>query len=151
MHIYKLLSEKEAANPQYSEWFHNLNTENNNLKRIVDIKIAEAITPIFSKIIAYIDQYHNLNLIDPKSPSQFWLALFDSQVLSLCLDDLDLIQENGALTAKDSHQYECRMPFFWVIKTALDCHWNKHDGMCIGVRNFTHVIMPYVHRSRYAK
>ena len=132
LHIYKILSEKETADSQYSKWLHNLSTEQKNLRKIVAIKIDEAIIPIFSKIIAYIDQYHNLNLIDPKSPSQFWLAMFDSQVLNLHSDDLDLIHNHGAATTENSHlkyQYECRMPFFWVIKEAIDCHWNKHDGI----------------------
>lgn len=128
MHIYKLLSEEEAANSQYSKWLHNLNTGKSNLRSIVGIKIEEAITPIFSKIVTYIDQYHNLNLIDSNSPSQLWLALFDSQVLNICLE---LLQVNGALTAVDLYQYECRIPFFWMIKAAVDQLWNKYNGVCI--------------------
>lgn len=130
MHIYQLLSEIEADNSQYTEWLHNLNIEKNNLRKTVAIKIDEAIAaPIFAKIIAYIDQYHNLNLIDDEHTSQFWLTMFDSKVQSLHLDDLDLTQNCGYITTENSYHYDCRMPFFWVIKAAISCQWNRHDGM----------------------
>ena len=129
MHIYRLLNELETNNSQYSEWLYNLSAEKNNLRKIVAAKIDQAVTPIFAKIIAYIDQYHNLNLLNGEQTSQFWLTMFDSKVLSLYLNDLDQMQGREAISVENSHHYECRMPFFWVIKAAIDCQWNKHDGM----------------------
>ena len=154
MHIYRLLQEREVDNHQEREadWHTNwvlgeaLNASNlevgGTFRNVLTRKINEVVIPIFAKIIASIDRNYNLDLINPKAGDtplvQFWLAMFkDSQVQQL--QYFEMAQEGkvaGLGRRMLDRDFRCKLPFFWLIKDAMDSQWDsaKNEAgifMCI--------------------
>jgi hypothetical protein len=137
MHLYKLLKEREEDRPDLSEWVLSeaLNASKlevgGTFRNVLARKIDEVVTPIFAKIIACIDGNYNLNLIDPKaqdSPrSRFWLAMFgEPKVLQLKYSEMvqgDTVPGIGG--RKTNQDFECQMPFFWLVRAAVDSQWDS--------------------------
>ena len=135
-HIYRLLQEREADRLDDSEWILREALSTNKLqlggtfRNVLIRKIDDVIDPIFAKIIAVIDQYSNLDLIDPKaeeSPlSQFWLSMFSEPTL-LRLKYSEMQGTIAGVSKKGRKLYtdfKCQMPFFWIIKDIVDCQCN---------------------------
>ena len=144
MHIYCILNERETTRPDLSDWVltEALSASSIELggtfRNVLAHKIADVVVPIFASIIACIDRYYNLNLINPKaidSPlTRFWLSMFRSpQVQQFKYSDM--IQGEKVLGIggrKREHEFECHLPFFWLIKGAIDSQWDNaksHAGM----------------------
>ena len=137
MHLYKLLKEREEDRPDLSEWVLSeaLNASKlevgGTFRNVLARKIDDVVTPIFAKIIACIDCNYNLNLIDPKaqdSPrSRFWLAMFgEPKVLHLKYSEMVQGDTVPGIGGKKSNQdFECQMPFFWLIRDAVDSQWDS--------------------------
>ena len=137
MHLYQLLKEREEDRPDLSEWVLSEALNSSKLevggtfRNVLARKIDEVVIPIFAKIIACIDCYYNLNLIDPKaqdSPrSQLWLAMFgEPKVLQLKYSEMvqgDTVPGIGG--RKSNQDFECQMPFFWLIRDAVDSQWDS--------------------------
>ena len=96
-------------------------TFRNSLTRRLD----EVITPIFAAVIAYCDQYCNLNLAkhgrDSNSVSKFWLSMFrNSEVILFNYEDMATNPKSDLGGGSVSEEFKCQMPFFWIIKEAVD-------------------------------
>ncbi len=116
---------KEAMNPRSLQ--HG-GTFRNALSRRVD----EVIVPIFSEIIASIDQNYNLDLVDPKNDnfpsSEFWLSMFrESGVMQFNYTDMITPREQvpGLGGRKAGEDYKCELPFSWLIHEAVDSQWDN--------------------------
>ena len=137
MHLYKLLKEREEDRPDLSEWVLSeaLNASKlevgGTFRNVLARRIDEVVTPIFAKIIACIDRNYNLDLIDPKAQhsqcSQFWLAMFrEPKVLQLNYSEMvqgDTVPGVGG--RKSNQDFKCRMPFFWLVRDAVDSQWDS--------------------------
>ncbi len=86
-------------------------------------KFDDVITPIFSEIIASIDQNYNLDLIDPNSTSpslsQFWLSMF--REFSFNYEDMITPREE----VPTGGDYKCELPFSWLVHEAVDSQWDN--------------------------
>ena len=132
-HIFQVLQERDQNKEGEKEWvvkeamnprsLQHGGTFRNALSR----KIDEVIIPIFSEVIASIDQNYNLDLIDPKgseSPlTQFWLSMFrECGVLQFSYTDMITPREQvpGVGGRKAREDYKCELPFSWVVHEAMD-------------------------------
>ena len=101
-------------------------TFRNSLTRRLD----EVIIPIFAAVIAFCDQYCNLNLVrginENDSVLRFWLSMFkNSDVVLFNYEDMATNPKSDIGGGKASEDFECKMPFFWIIKEAIDSIWNS--------------------------
>lgn len=137
MYLYKLLQEREADRPDLSEWVLSEALDASKLevggtfRNVLARKIDEVVIPIFAKIIATIDFNYNLDLVVPKaedSPlSQLWLAMF-SEPKVMQLKYSKMVQGNkvvGVGGRKSNQDFKCQMPFFWLIRDAVDSQWDS--------------------------
>ena len=139
MHIYRLLKEREEDRPDLSNWVLDEALSSSSLevggtfRNVLARKIDEVVIPIFAKIIASIDHHYNMDLINPKdkeSPlSKFWLAMFrDPKIQQLKYSQgVKVAGLGGRRTEQD---FKCKLPFFWLIKDAVDSQWDnaKHNA-----------------------
>ena len=139
MHIYRLLQEREVINnkPEFSNWVLSEALNSNNLevggtfRNVLARKIDEIVVPIFAKIIASIDRNYNLDDINPKAGDtplvQFWLAMFgDPQIQQLRYSDMAQGRKIAGLGGRMvDRDFKCKLPFFWLIKDAVDSQWDS--------------------------
>ena len=131
MRIYQLLCEREADRPDLSDWVlrEALNTSKlevgGTFRNVLARKIDEVVIPIFSKIIGCIDCNCNIDLISGSEESlmtircEFWIAVFsDPGVFHLKYSEM--VQGNTVVGRIVNQQFKCQMPFFWLIKEAID-------------------------------
>lgn len=128
--VHCALKEKERDRVDERDWvgmeamnakkLQNGGTFRNVLARRID----EVITPLFSGIIALIDENCNLDLIDESdqnSPlSKFWLAMFQ------------LVRFNNTLVSLPGNStvevgFHCQLPFSWIIHEAVEAQWATTD------------------------
>ena len=145
IHLYKLLRMREEGTPDLSEWVVNeaLNASKleigGTFRNVLIRKIDEILIPIFAKIIAYIDCNYNLDLLEPNaqdSPcSRFWLAMFgESRIWQLKYSEI--LEGNvvpGVRGKKSNQDFKCQMPFFWLIRDAVNSQWDvarNRAGTC---------------------
>lgn len=152
MHLYKILRQREEERPDLSEWVLTEALSANKLevggtfRNVLSRKVDEIVIPIFAKIIACIDCNYNLNLIDPKaehSPlSQFWLAMFrEPKILQLKYSQMvqgDKVPGIGG--RKSTTDFKCQMPFFWLVRHALDAHWDSSKSIA-GMKFTIHAVL----------
>lgn len=146
MHIYRLLKEREDDRPDLSDWvLHEaLNASSlevgGTFRNVLVRKIDEVVIPIFANIIASIDRYYNLNLINPieeDSPlSRVWLAMFmNPEIQQLKYSDMAMGEKvHGLGGRKQEQEFTCHFPFFWFVKDAVDSQWDNAKalaGECI--------------------
>jgi hypothetical protein len=137
MHIYQLLQKREINKPEFSNWVLDEAMNSSNLevggtfRNVLARKIDEIVIPIFAKIIASIDRNYNLNHINPKAGEtplvQFWLAMFrDTQIQQLKYSEMahggKVAGLGGRMVDRD---FKCKLPFFWLIKDAVDSQWDS--------------------------
>ena len=144
-HIYQVLLERDEVTLADKEWVINEAMNPTNLQHggtfsnALSRKVDKVVTPIFSGIIAKIDQNFNLDLIDPNDPlaplSQFWLNMFhDSAIMQFNYTDMVTPQEQyaGVGGRKAMKDFKCELPFSWLVFDAVDCQWhnvNNTGGM----------------------
>ena len=86
-------------------------------RNVLARRIDEVITPYFAKVIAYIDQNFNLDLLDTENQvSKFWLAMFS---LSGSMIDFGIhsVTSRKITVTMDFH---CKFPFSWLVKEIVD-------------------------------
>ena len=137
MHIYRLLQEREVDKPYLANWVLDeaLNASNlevgGTFRNVLARKIDEVVIPVFAKVIASIDRNYNLDHIDPNAGDtplvQFWLAMFrDPQVQQLRYSEMVQGGKVAGLGGRMLDQdFKCKLPFFWLIKDAVDSQWDS--------------------------
>ena len=146
MHIYRLLREREADRIDLTDWIlrEALNASKlevgGTFRNVLARKIDEVVITIFANIIPRIDRGYNLDLINPKVPcstlSQFWLAMFkDPKIQQFRYSDMI---EKGSVPGlgqrKLGQDFKCKLPFFWLVKDAVDSQWDNakcQAGKCV--------------------
>ena len=97
-------------------------TFRNSLTRRLD----EVVTPIFAAVIAFCDQYCNLNLLHQGIKGdtlvyRFWLSMFkSSDVILFNYEEMAANLKSDLGGGRVMDDFECHMPFFWIIKEAVD-------------------------------
>ena len=146
MHIFRLLREREADRLDLTDWILHeaLNASKlevgGTFRNVLARKIDEVVITIFANIIPRIDRGYNLDLINPKVPcstlSQFWLAMFkDPKIQQFRYSDM---VEKGSVPGlgqrKLGQDFKCKLPFFWLVKDAVDSQWDNakcQAGKCM--------------------
>ncbi|KAK3715936.1 hypothetical protein QZH41_016501 [Actinostola sp. cb2023] len=98
-------------------------------------KIQNAIVPILSELIAFIDKDGNLELLQRTNPAwltDLWLQIFqDNQLTQLHYESFMtgdvVIRSHVPVTSsgRDSHMFHCRLPFSWLLKEKVDSMWTN--------------------------
>ena len=85
-------------------------------RNVLARRIDEVITPQFAKVIAHIDQYCNLDLLDAEKLdiSKFWLDMFN-----LSGGKIDFSSESTGKIMINT-DFSCQLPFSWIIKDTID-------------------------------
>ena len=137
MHIYRLIQEREADRLDLTNWVLREALDASKLevggtfRNVLARKIDEVVVKVFANIIACIDRDYNLDLINPKVPesplSQFWLAMFkEPKIQQFRYSDMD--GEGGVPglgKRKLVQDFKCQLPFFWLVKDAVDSQWDN--------------------------
>ena len=132
--MHALLQQRDQAFPSSDKWVlqeacnRNALQHGGTFKNALARKLDDVITSVFSGVIAFIDQFSNLNLMrnDANCNSSivnFWLTVFNtSDVMPF---------KYGAPVNVSSHlkEFECNLPFFWIIKEAFDAQWDTAEGL----------------------
>jgi hypothetical protein len=137
-HIHKVLQEHDQLRADERDWVlheamsHKSLHYGGTFRNVLSRKIDEVIIPIFSQIIASIDQNYNLNLIipdDESSPeSQFWLRLFsDTDIMRFNYTDLVIPKEQlpGLGGRKSREDFKSQFPFSWLVFDAIESQWDN--------------------------
>ena len=155
MYIYRLLQDREFDRPDLTDWVlgEALNSSNlevgGTFRNVLARKIDEVVVPIFAKIIATIDRNYNLDLINPKAGdiplAQFWLAMFsDPKVQQLRYSEM---AQGGKVLgigkSRLDQDFKCKLPFFWLIKDAVDSQWDNAKSQP-GIISRNMCILPFV-------
>ncbi len=134
-HIHKILQMRDEQRPDLKEW---VTTEAMNAKglqhggtfrNVLSRKVDDVVVPMFAEILASIDRNYNLDLIDPKSEntslSQFWLNVFsDPEIMEFSYTSTRE-QVPGLGGRKAGEDFQCQLPFSWLIYDAVDSQWNN--------------------------
>lgn len=136
--ITRVLRQHDKVYPAESEWIVNeaMNAKSlhqgGTFRNVLSRKVDQVVTPIFSEIIAAIDQNCNMNLIDPNDEhaplSRFWLQIFgDPDVVKFDYDDMitDKHQLIGLGGRRSRADFKCQFPFSWLIYDAVKGQWDS--------------------------
>ncbi len=137
-HISNVLEERDQIREDEKEWVvkEAMNPKSlqhgGTFRNALSRKVDEVIIPIFSEILASIDQNYNLDLIDPRNDniplSQFWLSMFrECGVMQFNYTDMITPREQvpGVGGRKAGEDYKCELPFSWLIHEAVDSQWDN--------------------------
>ena len=137
-HISKVLQERDQIREDEKEWVvkEAMNPKSlqhgGTFRNALSRKVDDVIVPVFSEILASIDQNYNLDLIDPKRDnpaiSQFWLSMFrECGVMQFNYSDMITPREQvpGVGGRKAGEDYKCELPFSWLIHEAVDSQWDN--------------------------
>ena len=101
-------------------------------RNVLSRKVDKEVIPIFSAIIAAIDQNYNLNLIDPKDEmaplSRLWLMLFrDPNIVNFDYNDMITTKDQpfGLGGKRARAELKCSFPFSWLIHDAVRGQWDN--------------------------
>ncbi len=133
-HITRVLEQHDKVHPTESKWVVNeaMNAKSlhqgGTFRNVLSRKVDKVVIPIFSEIIAAIDQNCNLNLIDPNDEhlSRLWLQIFgDQQVVKFDYNDMitDKHQLIGLGGRRGRSDFKCSLPFSWLIHDAVKSQW----------------------------
>lgn len=107
-------------------------------RNVLSRKVDTVVIPIFSQIIASIDQNYNLSLIDPSNESspisQFWLDMFrDSSIMQFNYRDMvtPKQQVSGLGGRKTGEAFRCQFPFSWLMYETVESQWDNAKS-CAG-------------------
>ena len=132
-HIHSLLQQRDQAFPSSEKWVlheacnRNALQHGGTFRNALSRKLDDVIISVFSGVITFIDQFSNLNLIRNDGSctpvAAFWLAVFNaSDVMSFKYGT----PINTSINFKD---FECKLPFFWIIKEAFDTQWDTAQSI----------------------
>ena len=137
-HIHKVLHERDQQREDVRDWVINeaMNAKSlqhgGTFRNALSRKVDEVIIPIFSEIIASIDQNYNLNLIDPRNENtplfKFWLNMFQNQnIMQFNYRDMVTPREQipGVGGRKAEEDFKCALPFSLLVFEAVDCQWDN--------------------------
>ena len=138
VHIFNALQQRDLTKEGGKNWVIKEAMDSRSLqhggtfRNALSRRVDEVIVPIFSEVIAGIDQNYNLDLIDSESVNvpltQFWLSMF-RECGSMQLSYADMIapreQVPGVGGRKSWDDYKCELPFSWIIHDAIDSQWEN--------------------------
>ena len=133
-YMYKLLEERQCVFMGEKPWLLNLDSKKLQSEgAFIDdlaMKCEAAIIPILSGIIACIDRNYNLDLIhQEENPiTQFWLTIFgNSDIMGFYYKEvvsMKQVTHHGIGGGKAEEDFQCQLPFSWLIKEAIDNQWD---------------------------
>ncbi|KXJ15388.1 E3 ubiquitin-protein ligase RNF213 [Exaiptasia diaphana] len=113
--------------------------ETGTYRRALWRKIQNAIVPILSELITYIDTNGNLELLQENKPwlTELWLRLLQNNKITVIQYSSFLTEENEMIRSKvpvkssgrDGHFFKCCLPFSWLIKEKVDVMWENAKGV----------------------
>ena len=128
-----MLKEREEVYKDSDNWIIQEAMNINHLQtggtftNVLSRRLDEVIVPCFAKIIAFLDQNCNLNLLQSVRPvpplSKFWLRIFASQQAREGLQFADVVVSQKLLMRDDG--FACEFPFYWVVKGLMDDLWDS--------------------------
>ena len=136
-HINKVLQEHDHVREDRKDWIIEEAKSRKSLqyggtfRNVLSRKVDEVVVPIFSQIIATIDQNYNLRLIanDEDSPiSQLWLAIFnDPNIMKFNYVDMVTPKEQvpGLGGRKTYDDFESEFPFSWLVYETVESQWDN--------------------------
>ena len=101
-------------------------------KNALSRKLDNVVIPLFAELIAVVDHNYNLrhlkHLSTEQTPVQeFWLRMFsDAKVLQL--NYADIVGREKVPVIDDN--FECQLPFSWLIKDAVNGHLEQAKSTC---------------------
>jgi hypothetical protein len=131
-HIHKILQDSDDICEDRKEWVSNeaINVKSlqygGTFRNVLSRKVDEVVVPIFSEIIAAIDQNYNLNILikQDKNPalSQFWLNIFsDSSIMQF-----DYITSKEPIPVRKAEGgFDSCFPFSWLVYEIIEGQWDK--------------------------
>ena len=139
--VIRLLHEQESHQDSTSatEWVRNEALSHSSLqkggtfRRALWLRVVDTVTPVLSKIIAFVDSNHNLKLLEEVAAgsrswlTDLWLDIFNSSLIS-CHDYKFLSPLQKAVSQRvrvlssglNEHLFSAQFPFSHVIKLELD-------------------------------
>lgn len=137
-HITKVLEQLVKVYPNENKWVVNeaMNAKSlhhgGTFRNVLARKVDKVVIPIFSEIIAAIDQNYNLNLIDPKEEpgplSRLWLQLFrDPSIVNFDYNDMITAKDQliGLGGKRSRTDFKCSFPFSWLVYDAVRSQWDN--------------------------
>ena len=102
-------------------------------------KLSSIVSPIFSELIAYCDQNHNLNLLEDKEwKLNLWIQMLnEEQITPLSYDSFispvsGRVRERACvLSTGAGHRFKGKFPFSWVVKCMVNDLLQKLQGKCL--------------------
>lgn len=124
-HVHSVLKQMEDLLPEMKKWAineaqnHKSLRQGGTLRSTLIRKIDDVLIPILAHILSFVDQYSNFALYgkgDSNPVTQLWLSVFrDFNVMHFNYGDLANPVNNHL-----SSQFQCRFPFFWIAKEAIE-------------------------------
>ena len=99
-------------------------------KNVLARNVDDVVIPILAAIIAFLDCNCNLSLFKGKdiTPiSVLWLKIFQSRVAEEKLNYDQMVGTQKIIIAIE--EFECKFPFFWLVKEAIDMQWAGAKGI----------------------
>ena len=92
---------------------------------VLSRKLDDIIVPCLAEVIAFVDKYCNLSLLQlkPTPLSQFWLRIFGSKRAEESLRYIDMVGRQKVEMNHDN--FACEFPFSWLVKELMDSHWDS--------------------------
>lgn len=129
-----MLIEREEIHQDSNDWIidealnsHHLQT-GGTFKNVLTRRLDEVVTPCFTKIIAFLDQNCNLNILQnlhPKMPLfQLWMKIFGSQRAQEELLYSDIMVGGQKVPMRDEG-FICKFPFSWLVKELMDSQFDN--------------------------
>ncbi len=91
-------------------------------------KMDSVLVPLLAKLIVLVDYNCNLNLIqgaENMPTTQLWLAIFrNTQIMNFSELEVPEGQVPG-MRKQTQDDFECKLPFSWLIKEAIDNQWDS--------------------------
>lgn len=130
-HIHKVLCERDEKSADKDQWIltEALNSTRlsygGTFRNVLLRKIDNEIVPIFSDILSYIDQSHNLDLLingSSEKVKKLWLRIFanDDVMMFRFSTQGRGLQQNKTEHSEVPENYHCSFPFFWLVKPGID-------------------------------
>ena len=137
-HIHNLLQEREEVLRDEKNWVVKESMDIRNLLHggtlcnTLSRKVDQVLVHIFAEILTVIDQNFNLNLMDSSNSdtplSQFWLRMFSySNIMQFTFTNFVEGRDHlpGIGARKAGTEFECKLPFSWIIYQTLHSQWDK--------------------------
>jgi hypothetical protein len=145
--VHRLLKEKDTLAPEEgTNWSTSEALESSGLqesgtyRKALWRRIQNAVVPILSELIAYMDRDGNLELLETGIPwlTELWIKIFNDEELTqlnyesfFVTDDDRQVRSHVPVTSsgRDAHFFQCRFPFSWLLKEKIDSMWTQAKGV----------------------